>query len=126
MISGNRLGAVLGRFWGPQMGSNMVKFATWRPGKAVPKSIEKRRANKKQQERPTGRQRSGNGARIGRKARAAGETFEGFRGGGAGRSEQAGLDSTRSPQNFGVDPTLVPRENSPGVFFEFSAWTVVA
>ena len=34
-----------------------------------------------------------------RKVRTAGETFEGFRGGGACRSGQAELDSTRSTQN---------------------------
>ena len=40
-----------------------------------------------------------------RKVRAAGETFEGFRGGGAGRSEQAGLDSTSSTQSCEGDLT---------------------
>ena len=40
MLFGTHLGAVLGRYGGPKMESNIVKIATWRPNKAVQKDMK--------------------------------------------------------------------------------------
>ena len=79
MISGTHLGAALGRFGGPKMGSKMVKMATWRPKQAVQKLIEKgsgRKSGKKGQ-------RSGNRAGIGGKRGRLGRLLKGLEGEGA-------------------------------------------